>query len=75
LIDVKRSVERAHAAEVLRAQLCEADGRLAYVLTLLRRDGQVVAVSVDALSGGSRPAATPQPGSDRRALATGPGRD
>lgn len=55
---VKRSVESTIAGEILRARLCEIDGHLSYSLTVLKRDGQVVSVLVDAVSGTRGPAET-----------------
>jgi uncharacterized membrane protein YkoI len=37
--------------EVVRAQLCRADGRLVYMLTVLAKDGKVTHTNVDASSG------------------------
>jgi uncharacterized membrane protein YkoI len=37
--------------EVLRARLCERNGRLVYLLTVLARDGKVVRAAVDANNG------------------------
>lgn len=42
---------KARRAEVVRASLCERDGKLVYLLTVLLRDGKVARVSVDAGSG------------------------
>lgn len=38
-------------AEVLRAALCRAPDALVFLIVLLRRDGRIVRVTVDALSG------------------------
>ncbi len=38
-------------SEVVRARLCQRDEKLVYVLTLLGRNGRVVDVTVDAVSG------------------------
>jgi len=37
--------------ELIRARLCERDGHLVYLLTLLARDGKVAQANVDAESG------------------------
>ena len=37
--------------EVIRARLCERDGRLVYVLTVFGIDGKVAQASIDAASG------------------------
>lgn len=59
---VKRSAESSSGGEVLRARLCEIEGRLAYVLTLLRHGGQVITMIVDAgngATGSTRPGPRP----------------
>lgn len=38
-------------SEVLRAALCRAPNALVFLITLLRKDGRLVRVTVDALSG------------------------
>jgi hypothetical protein len=45
---VRRHVEVSEGGEIIRARLCEIEGRLAYALTVLRRNGQVVGMTVDA---------------------------
>lgn len=42
---------RARKGDVVRASLCQRSGGLVYVLTLLRRDGKVMRMTVDAQSG------------------------
>ena len=42
---------KVRRAEVVRASLCERDGKLVYVLTVLPRDGKVARVTVDAGNG------------------------
>jgi uncharacterized membrane protein YkoI len=42
---------KARRPEVVRASLCERDGKLVYLLTVLLRDGKVARVTVDAGSG------------------------
>jgi uncharacterized membrane protein YkoI len=37
--------------EIIHAQLCEQDGRLVYLLTVLGRDGKVGQAIVDAANG------------------------
>jgi uncharacterized membrane protein YkoI len=37
--------------ELIRVRLCERDGHLVYLLTLLARDGKVAQASIDATSG------------------------
>jgi uncharacterized membrane protein YkoI len=37
--------------ELIRARLCERDGHLVYLLTLLATDGKVAQASIDAASG------------------------
>ena len=37
--------------EVVRASLCENDGRLVYMLTVLGRDGKVTRATIDAANG------------------------
>jgi uncharacterized membrane protein YkoI len=44
-------VLKVRRAEVVRASLCEHDGRLVYLLTVLPRDGKVVRATVDAGTG------------------------
>lgn len=75
LFDVKRAVEQRYGAEMLRARLCNVDGRLAYVLTLLHRDGQVVGVSVDAANGVRELPVSLPSRTERSELATAPSRD
>ncbi|MDP2357156.1 MAG: hypothetical protein Q8M31_13995 [Beijerinckiaceae bacterium] len=43
-----RSAARRAQAEPLRSRLCRMDDRLVYEMTMLRRDGKVVRVFVDA---------------------------
>ena len=43
--------EKGHFATLLRARLCQRDGRLVYVLTLLARSGRVLSETVDASNG------------------------
>jgi uncharacterized membrane protein YkoI len=43
--------EKGHHAELVRAQLCQGEDRLVYVLTLLGRSGRVVSETVDASNG------------------------
>ncbi len=45
------SAARARKGDVVRARLCQRPSGLVYVLTLLRRDGKVVRMTVDAQSG------------------------
>jgi hypothetical protein len=42
---------RGRGDDILHARLCERDGRLVYLLTVLARGGKVVRVAVDAGSG------------------------
>jgi hypothetical protein len=70
---VKAEVERATGSEVLRAQLCRQDGRLVYALTVLRFDGQVMAMVVDALDGAQGAAEARPSWLDRRQSAARPG--
>lgn len=42
---------KGHFAELVRARLCQRDGRLVYTLTLLGRSGRVISETVDAASG------------------------
>ena len=44
-------VAKVTRREVVRASLCEQNGRLVYVLTVLGRDGRVTRLVVDAGSG------------------------
>ena len=44
-------VARGRGDDILHARLCERDGRLVYLLTVLARGGKVVRVAVDASSG------------------------
>lgn len=46
-----RAARAAIGGEAVRARLCRHDGGLVYVITVLRRDGKVVRVSVDAATG------------------------
>jgi uncharacterized membrane protein YkoI len=50
LSDAKRAVD-ARKGEVVRAQLCQRQIGLVYLLTLLARDGKVTHLTVDAASG------------------------
>jgi len=54
-IPLAQAIRAAHAhgrhGEVLGARLCRHDNRLAYVLTLLSRNGKVVRATVDAATG------------------------
>ncbi len=43
--------EQRRYSEVLRARLCRRNGRLAYVLTLIGRNGKVAVVTIDAANG------------------------
>jgi uncharacterized membrane protein YkoI len=64
---VKRNAERSTGGEMLRARLCSAEeGRLVYLLTMLRRDGQVVTLQVEARGGGTRHVETRPPRLERR---------
>lgn len=53
VIPLAKAIRAAKVArrEVVRAGLCEQEGRLVYVLTVLRRDGKVTRVRVDAGNG------------------------
>jgi uncharacterized membrane protein YkoI len=42
---------KVRRVEVVRANLCERDGRLVYLLTVLPRDGNVMRATVDAATG------------------------
>lgn len=46
-----RTARSQIGGEAVRARLCRADGGLVYVITALKRDGKVIRVLVDALSG------------------------
>jgi len=46
-----RSAARKAQAEPLRSRLCRRNGRFVYEMALLRRDGRVVRVFLDAASG------------------------
>ena len=48
---IKSLRERAKRNEVVRAELCQRDSGLVYVLTLLARNGKVTRATVDAVSG------------------------
>jgi uncharacterized membrane protein YkoI len=50
-IAIKSLRERGHRAEVVRAELCNRNEKLVYVLTLLARSGKVTRATVDAASG------------------------
>ncbi len=45
------TVKTGRRVEVVRARLCREDGRLAYVLTLLARNGKVSRATIDAANG------------------------
>ncbi|RAI30302.1 hypothetical protein CH338_27965, partial [Rhodoplanes elegans] len=45
------SAVKARHGELLRARLCEQNGRLVYMLTVLPRGGKVVRATVDAGTG------------------------
>jgi hypothetical protein len=70
---IKSEVERATGSEVLRAQLCRQAGRLVYALTMLRFDGQVMAMVVDALDGAQGAVESRPSWLDRRQSAARPG--
>lgn len=55
---VRNAVRMTHA-EPLRSQLCRLKDGLQYELTLLRRDGKVVRVTINAVTGASIIARTP----------------
>jgi uncharacterized membrane protein YkoI len=42
---------RGRGDDILHARLCEREGRLVYLLTVLARGGRVLRVAVDASSG------------------------
>ncbi len=48
---IRNRRDKGHHAELVRARLCQRDGRLVYVLTLLGRSGKVFSESVDAANG------------------------
>ncbi len=48
---IKSLREHRKHSEVVRAQLCQRDEKLFYVLTLLGRSGKVVNVTINAVSG------------------------
>ena len=48
---IKSLREHRKHSEVVRAQLCLKDNKLAYVLTLLGRSGKVVSATIDAGNG------------------------
>jgi uncharacterized membrane protein YkoI len=48
---IKSLRERGHRAEVVRADLCNRNEKLVYVLTLLARTGKVTRATVDAANG------------------------
>ena len=50
-IAIKSLRERGRRAEVVRAELCNRNEKLVYVLTLLARSGKVTRATVDAASG------------------------
>ncbi len=47
-----RGVRARGAGELIGARLCERNGKLVYLLTLLARDGKVLRTTVDAGNGG-----------------------
>jgi uncharacterized membrane protein YkoI len=56
VVPLAKAVQAVRAArgrgdDILHARLCERDGRLVYLLTVLARGGKVVRVAVDAGSG------------------------
>lgn len=51
LSDVRATAEAAGRGEVIDADLCTSNGRLAYILTLLGANGQVTTATVDAANG------------------------
>lgn len=64
---VKRNVERSTGGDMLRARLCVVErDRLVYVLTVLRRDGQVVTLQVESRGGSTQHVETRAPRLDRR---------
>jgi uncharacterized membrane protein YkoI len=55
VVPLSKAVRNARvrgSADLLRARLCERNGKLVYLLTLLGRDGKVVRTTVDAGNGG-----------------------
>ncbi len=51
-VNATRAAQGAYPdAEVTRVELCRADGGLVYRITLLQRDGRVMQVNIDAVSG------------------------
>ena len=48
---IKSLREHGRRTEVVRAELCQRDGGLVYVLTVLARSGKVTRATVDAASG------------------------
>lgn len=54
-----RALARRSQAEPLRSRLCRMDERFVYEMTMLRRDGKVVRVFVDAQDGRT-PVAAPR---------------
>ena len=51
LAKAARAVMHGRGDDLLHARLCERDGRLVYLLTVLARGGKVLRVAVDAGSG------------------------
>ena len=57
---VLKSAGAAHKAEALRARLCRAGDDFVYEITLLHRDGRVVRIVVDAVTGKRLPPRRPR---------------
>ena len=52
VVPLSRAIRQVKArGELLRARLCEHDGHLVYLVTLLAHDGKVAQASIDATSG------------------------
>jgi len=51
LHDVVRSARGAGHADLISARLCETDGNMVYMITMLGREGKVMRLTVDARTG------------------------
>jgi uncharacterized membrane protein YkoI len=51
LHDVVRSARGGSQSDLISARLCETNGNMVYMITMLGRDGRVVRMTVDARTG------------------------
>ncbi len=51
LHDIVRSARGGSSLDLISARLCETNGNMVYMITLLERDGRVMRMTVDARTG------------------------